>query len=160
MFSIPLSLLLLCQLLLTDTVHAAQQCRLQLHAKNSGGSVPPNASTPTATTPSGTDATTSVQLGASASPSSTPFQYGVTPIRGVNLLALLHISKIDNNRLTEAAGSSWSPGLPRASSTIPGTTQSLTNIPSVVCRILQQHSASCRTTGKQCAPPFLCRVLR
>ncbi|KAJ7227170.1 glycoside hydrolase family 5 protein, partial [Mycena pura] len=87
MFSIPLSLLLLCQLLLTDTVHAAQQCRLQLHAKNSGGSVPPNASTPTATTPSGTGATTgattSVQLGASASP--TPFQYGVTPIRGVNL---------------------------------------------------------------------------
>ncbi|KAJ7475829.1 glycoside hydrolase family 5 protein [Mycena latifolia] len=84
MFSVPLSLLLLCQLLLVDAVQAAQQCRLQLKAK-SGGPSDPSAST---SAPTRTDsATTGTGAGttASASATPTPFKYGTTPIRGVNL---------------------------------------------------------------------------
>ncbi|KAJ7127012.1 glycoside hydrolase family 5 protein [Mycena epipterygia] len=85
MFSIPpLSLLLLCQLLLADTVvRAAQQCRLQLNAHTSsasGGHV----SSALTSAPTGT-ATSSGATTASASATPTPFKYGTTPIRGVNL---------------------------------------------------------------------------
>ncbi|KAJ7494713.1 glycoside hydrolase family 5 protein [Mycena galericulata] len=79
MFSaIPLSLLLFCHY----NVQAAQQCRLQLNGNGGHGVTP----TPSATTsPSSGDPTSAA---ASASASATPFvpfQYGTTPVRGVNL---------------------------------------------------------------------------
>ncbi|KAJ7104177.1 glycoside hydrolase family 5 protein [Mycena belliarum] len=75
--------LLLCQLLLLDAVHAAQQCRLQLNNAKSGGvgSNPSATSVTNSIAPSGTGASNTA--GASATP--TPFAYGKTPIRGVNL---------------------------------------------------------------------------
>ncbi|KAJ7931496.1 glycoside hydrolase family 5 protein [Mycena leptocephala] len=89
MFSAPLSLLLLYQLLYADTVQAAQQCRLQLNHKSSlaGGGVSGSGATSALTstgTSTGTSATTAVTA-PSASASPTPFAYGKTPIRGVNL---------------------------------------------------------------------------
>ncbi|KAF7374908.1 Glycoside hydrolase family 5 protein [Mycena sanguinolenta] len=90
--SVPLSLLLLCQLLLADTGQAAQQCHLALK-KNSltGGGVSSSGAdsvpTTTTTTATGTSAATATasSSSSSATPSSTPFAYGKTPIRGVNL---------------------------------------------------------------------------
>ncbi|KAJ7035033.1 glycoside hydrolase family 5 protein [Mycena alexandri] len=90
--SLPLSLLVLCQLFLSNRVHAAQQCRLQLN-KNSlagGGGDSGAPSEPTSTSTSAGDATappTSPPTSPTASASSvpTPFAYGKTPIRGVNL---------------------------------------------------------------------------
>ncbi|KAJ6619730.1 glycoside hydrolase family 5 protein [Mycena sp. CBHHK59/15] len=86
MFSVfprALSLLLLCQLFLADAVQAAQQCRLQLNSngKTSGGGVIASTSAVTPTSPTASSASAA----ASASASSTPFKYGTTPIRGVNL---------------------------------------------------------------------------
>ncbi|KAJ7707731.1 glycoside hydrolase family 5 protein [Mycena rosella] len=85
MFSLPLSLLLLCQLLLADTVHAAQQCRLQLNTKLTAGGGDPGASTSAQTSAPSSGAPTGTGTAASASATPTPFKYGTTPIRGVNL---------------------------------------------------------------------------
>ncbi|KAJ7158774.1 glycoside hydrolase family 5 protein [Mycena filopes] len=85
MLFLPLGLLVLCQLL-SAPVHAAQQCRLRPHNQNSlaGGDDPGASSEPTST--SAGDATAPpTSPTASASPSPTPFAYGKTPIRGVNL---------------------------------------------------------------------------
>ncbi|KAJ7756388.1 glycoside hydrolase [Mycena maculata] len=81
MFSVVLSLLLFAQ----HGVQGAQQCRLQLNKLNSGGggvasSTPLGASASTGTA----TATASASASASATPLA-PFQYGTTPIRGVNL---------------------------------------------------------------------------
>ncbi|KAF7327738.1 Glycoside hydrolase family 5 protein [Mycena kentingensis (nom. inval.)] len=90
---LPLSLLLLCQTLLVDAGH--QQCRLALHAKiNAGGSGGGDSNavdggttdsgsgeTSGSSTPTGTASHTT----ASASATATAFNYGSTPIRGVNL---------------------------------------------------------------------------
>ncbi|KAJ6513276.1 glycoside hydrolase family 5 protein [Mycena sanguinolenta] len=85
--SVPLGLLLLCQLLLADTGHAAQQCRLQLKNSLTGGSVsiPSSAGSTAPTSTTGTSAASVSSPTSSATPSSTPFAYGKTPIRGVNL---------------------------------------------------------------------------
>ncbi|KAJ7637744.1 glycoside hydrolase family 5 protein [Mycena polygramma] len=84
MLFVPLSLLLLCQLLVADAVQAAQQCRLQLNQKSSlsGGDVPSASTAPKSTATTSRSATA---VGVSATPSSTPFAYGKTPVRGVNL---------------------------------------------------------------------------
>ncbi|KAJ7773250.1 glycoside hydrolase family 5 protein [Mycena metata] len=87
--ALPLSLLVLCQLFLSNPVHAAQQCRLQLN-KNSlaggGDSGAPSEPTSTSTSTSAGDATApATSPTASASSVPTPFAYGKTPIRGVNL---------------------------------------------------------------------------
>ncbi|KAJ6494809.1 glycoside hydrolase family 5 protein [Mycena vitilis] len=84
MLFVPLSLLLLCQLLVADAVQAAQQCRLQLNQKSSlsGGDVP---SASTASKSTATTSRSATAVGASATSSSTPFAYGKTPVRGVNL---------------------------------------------------------------------------
>ncbi|KAJ7066941.1 glycoside hydrolase family 5 protein [Mycena amicta] len=90
---IPLSLLLLCQLLLVD---AAQQCRLQLHPQLiSGGATLTSAvdsneptTSPAAsrtTSPTGTVTSPTGTASPSVSVTPTPFNYGTTPIRGVNL---------------------------------------------------------------------------
>jgi hypothetical protein len=95
MYPVPLSLLLLCQLLLVDTVQAAQQCRLVLGAKVSGGgdgASPAPTSTSAGSTPAATGAGasgTSTSTTASSSATPTPFKYGTTPIRGVNLYVSL-----------------------------------------------------------------------
>ncbi|KAJ6505985.1 glycoside hydrolase family 5 protein [Mycena vulgaris] len=88
MLFVPLSVLLLCQLLLAD-VQAAQQCRLQLNAKGSGASSDPGATSapsPTSTSASSAPTGTGTGTGTAVSASATPtFKYGTTPIRGVNL---------------------------------------------------------------------------
>ncbi|KAK7033111.1 glycoside hydrolase family 5 protein [Favolaschia claudopus] len=89
MLCVPLSLLLLCQLLLADAAQAAQQCRLRLKSSLTNGGAAGNApSGPGATSSSPTQSTSPTNPSSpsgSAVPSPTPFPYGKKPIRGVNL---------------------------------------------------------------------------
>ncbi|CAK5269394.1 unnamed protein product [Mycena citricolor] len=92
MWGLPLSLLL-CEIFLADFASAGQQCQLKLHSNilssPFGGSTSllGSTNTPAASTPLPTSvpSTRTASSSASASPTSTPFAYGTTPIRGVNL---------------------------------------------------------------------------